>query len=181
MFKPLASLRRVLAAVADRFAKPQPLPAAPADEEPPLTEFQRLLNSAQAGNALAQHQLALRFQIGAGVPIDRTEAAHWFRRAAEQGDPNAWLKLGACYYNGVGVERNHEQAAACFEAAAQLHLPEGQLQLGFCYQHGLGVSRDLALAERWFLRAKRGGNAQADGHLAQIRDEREAWRDSDGE
>lgn len=178
MLNPIASLRRVLSSVADRFAKPQP---APADEEPTLTEFQRLLNSAEAGNALAQHQVALRFQIGAGVPIDRTEAAHWFRRAAEQGDPNAWLKLGACYCSGVGVSRNPEQAVACFEAAAKLHLPEGQLQLGYCYQHGIGVSRDLALAEGWYLRAKRGGNGQADGQLAQLREEREAWKEDDGE
>jgi len=97
----IPSLRSVLKTLASRFAKPQP--AAPAPEERPLSEFQRLLQAAEAGNALAQHQLVLRFQIGAGVPLDWQEAVYWSRRAAEQGDP--------------------EQAVACFAAAARRHPP----------------------------------------------------------
>ena len=183
MLNPLSSLRRVLTAVADRFAKPQPLPATPIPEAPAQTDIQRVMNTAQAGDPLAQHNLALRFQIGDGVRQDSRQAAHWFRQAAEQGDPNAWLKLGAYYCNGVGVARNEEQAAACFEAGAELNLPEAQLQLGFCYQHGRGVSRDSAAAERWYRLAHRGGNAQAAVQLEQLLEGREgeAWKEDEGE
>ena len=147
MLNPLSSLRRVLTAVADRFAKPQPLPATPFPEAPALTDFQRVMNSALAGDPLAQHNLALRFQIGDGVRQDSRQAAHWFRQAAEQGDPNAWLKLGAYYCNGVGVARNEEQAAACFKTAANLNQPDAQCLLAYCHHIGTGVSRVEALVQ----------------------------------
>jgi len=119
--------------------------------------------------------------LGESMALIRKDTFQQLLRAAKKGDPTAWMELGGCYLDGYGVSRNEEQAAACFETAANLNQPGAQFYLGRCYHHGIGVSRDLALAEGWFLRAKRGGNAQAEGHLAQLRDEREAWKEDDGE
>ena len=35
-----------------------------------------------------------------------TEAANWYRKAAEQGHANAQYKLGMCYENGRGVPQD---------------------------------------------------------------------------
>ena len=40
---------------------------------------------AEKGNRLDQGSLALDYDLGKGVPKDMTEAAKWYRKAAEQG------------------------------------------------------------------------------------------------
>ena len=45
-----------------------------------------------------------------GVPQDHEQAAAWYRKAAEQGLPEAQLGLGLMYYNGEGVPQDHEDS-----------------------------------------------------------------------
>jgi TPR repeat protein len=47
---------------------------------------------------------------GHGVQLDCSEAVKWFKKAAEQGDPNAQGILGIMYKKGAGAPRNDEQA-----------------------------------------------------------------------
>src|SRR2546425_11427176 len=42
--------------------------------------------AAGRGNALAQFNLAIIYELGQGVPPDGAEATKWFLKAAEQGD-----------------------------------------------------------------------------------------------
>jgi TPR repeat protein len=49
---------------------------------------------------------------GRGVAKDDVEAARWYRKAAEQGQPMAQASLGACYLYGLGVEKDSVQAHA---------------------------------------------------------------------
>jgi TPR repeat protein len=51
------------------------------------------------------------FQTGRGVPQNYTEAAMWYRRAAEQGDSLAQYSLGLLYDRGQGVPRNIVEAS----------------------------------------------------------------------
>ncbi|MCC8020790.1 MAG: sel1 repeat family protein, partial [Akkermansia sp.] len=44
------------------------------------------------------------YENGYGVERDMKEAAHWYRKAAEQGNAEAQYRLGVCYANGWGVE-----------------------------------------------------------------------------
>jgi TPR repeat protein len=44
--------------------------------------------------------------MGDGVPQDFTEAARWFRRAAEQGDAYGEDALGSLYENRSGVPKD---------------------------------------------------------------------------
>lgn len=48
--------------------------------------------------------------MGLGVEQNYTEAAKWYRLAAEQGNFAAKRNLGLCYYNGQGVEQNYDEA-----------------------------------------------------------------------
>jgi TPR repeat protein len=51
------------------------------------------------------------FETGRGVPQNYTEAAMWYRRAAEQGDSLAQYSLGLLYDKGFGVPRNIIEAS----------------------------------------------------------------------
>ena len=59
--------------------------------------------AAEQGNAIAQFNLGVRYDVGRGVPLDDTEAVRWYRLAAEQGVAIAQLNLGLMYGNGEGV------------------------------------------------------------------------------
>ena len=57
-----------------------------------------------------------------GVKMDYTEAAKWYRKAAEQGDADAQNNLGLCYERGQGVPEDYEEAVKWYrKAAAQGH------------------------------------------------------------
>jgi TPR repeat protein len=53
-----------------------------------------LLNEAKQGDVTAQIALADIYEEGRGVPQDLAQAVKWYRKAAEQGNPQAqyWLR-----------------------------------------------------------------------------------------
>ena len=83
-----------------------------------LREFRPL---AEQGYAGAQHNLALMYYSGHGVPQDYGEARRWYRRAAEQGDANAQFNLGFMYYSGHGVPQDY--ADGRFDIQSLVHEP----------------------------------------------------------
>jgi hypothetical protein len=86
----------------------------------PLRE--RLLERAQKGDVEAQFDLGKNYETGRiGLPRDLAQAQHWYREAANQGDPFAEASLGILYNFGKGVERDYFQAYIWYERAV-LHL-----------------------------------------------------------
>ena len=55
---------------------------------------------------------------GNGVPQNYTEAAKWYRKAAELGDVEAQLYVGRMYANGQGVPQDYALAHMWFNLAA---------------------------------------------------------------
>jgi len=51
------------------------------------------------------------YQFGEGVPKDFSEAARWYRKAADQGDAKAQVDLGYLYNHGSGVPEDLGEAA----------------------------------------------------------------------
>ena len=85
---------------------------------------------------------------GEGVPQDRTEAAAWFRKAAEQGIVRAQWRLGNMYAAGEGVPQDKAEAAAWLRKAAEWN-NRAQWQLGVMYAAGDGVPQDTKTALDW--------------------------------
>ncbi len=54
--------------------------------------------------------MGYHYAIGRGVPQDYTQAAIWYRRAADQGHSGAQYELGLLYDKGQGVPVNVIQA-----------------------------------------------------------------------
>jgi TPR repeat protein len=83
------------------------------------------------------------------------EALKWFRRSAEQGDPDAQNSLGQMYEDGEGVSQNYASAAKWYRKAAE-HVPnlggagQGRNNLGNLYLDGHGVPKDYVQAYMWF-------------------------------
>ena len=69
-----------------------------------------LLHRAVLGEPAAQSYLGFLFETGRGVPQNYTEAALWYRRAAEQGDSLAQYALGLLYDKGLDVPRDIVEA-----------------------------------------------------------------------
>jgi hypothetical protein len=63
---------------------------------------------------------------GEGVLRNPSEAAGWFRRAAQQGHGEAQLKLGLLYERGEGVGQSFARAAHWYRLAAEQEV-EGAL------------------------------------------------------
>jgi Sel1 repeat len=65
---------------------------------------------AAKGNADAQEMLGNFYYLGTGVHQDYTQAAIWFRKAADKGDPGAQGMLGDLYLEGEGVPQDYRKA-----------------------------------------------------------------------
>jgi len=78
-----------------------------------------LRERAAAGDPEAQFNLAKNYETGrAGYKKDFVEAEHWYRQAAEQGDPFAQASLGILYRFGKGIPRDYVEAFMWFYLAA---------------------------------------------------------------
>jgi len=74
--------------------------------------------SANQGNADAQYNLGVIYEIARGVPQDFAEAAKWYRKAAEQGNADAESNLGFLYSLGRGVPQDYVEAYKWWNLAA---------------------------------------------------------------
>jgi TPR repeat protein len=116
---------------------------------------------ADTGNPVAQSDLGYMYEEGLGVTIDLSEAARWYRMAAEQGDPYSQTRLGYLYEKGLGVPRDDALAAQWYAKSAAAGDEQGQSWLGSMYRDGRGVVRNYKEAEKWFSLASEQGSAWA--------------------
>lgn len=70
-------------------------------------------------DAESQFRLGLQYREGMEVAQSDTEAAKYFRRAAELGHVGAQYILGRCYEEGKGVAKDDAEAAKWFLKAAE--------------------------------------------------------------
>ncbi|MGH6896894.1 MAG: trypsin-like peptidase domain-containing protein [Geminicoccaceae bacterium] len=127
--------------------------------------LRHLLPCAEAGNAIAQFNLGLMYDLGEGVPQDSAEAARWYHRAARQGDAPAQYNLGVMYAHGEGVPQDDAEAVRWYRMAADQGHAKAQNNLGLMYENGRGVAQDHAEAMRWYRIAADNGDVQAQFNL----------------
>jgi hypothetical protein len=113
------------------------------------TDVNRVLNRANAGDSIAQYEMALRYADSEGVPQNYREAMAWFAKAAANGNDNAQWKLGLGYIKGIGVPHDERKAAVWFKQAANHGDIRAQTALSDLYLNGRGVPRDYVRAYTW--------------------------------
>lgn len=116
-----------------------------------LVELAQLKAAAQTGSVAAETVLGSLYQVG--LSRNDMEAAKWFGKAAEQGEPEAQFGLGAMYANGYGMPQDFAAAARWFKKAAEQGNPAPNFYLGLFYENGLGVARNYAEAAKWYAKA----------------------------
>ena len=118
------------------------------------------------GNATAQKAIGdCYFKGEKGMPLDIHEAAKWYMKAAEQGDPGAQYQLAWCYEHAYVGEQSYDEAGKLYMKAAEQGYALAENQVGHYYQSGLYGERDYAEAVKWFRRAAENDLAEAQKNL----------------
>ncbi len=110
-----------------------------------------------------------------------TEAAKWYRKAAEQGLAEAQFNLGVCYKKGEGVPQSYSEAVKWYRKAAEQGLAEAQYNLGVCYKKGEGVPQSYSEAVKWYRKAAEQGLAEAQFNLGLCYENGDGVTQSDAE
>lgn len=147
---PIFSLT-ILALILSAIAQPRIAFATNAD-------IPRIQAGAEKGSIEEQIELAAAYLAGRGVPRDEKQAAYWYEKAANSGDPGAQQQIGYFYQAGIGVERDPIRAVQWFQRAVAGGLISAKVNLGAAYVWGLGVRKDPLFGARLFREAAQKGN-----------------------
>ena len=150
---------------APRSPQPTPPPATPQTLSEIITGLQR---DALNGDAMAQHDLALAYVNGRGVPQNYEIAAGWLEKAAQAGLERAQFNLAVLYENGLGVPQDFKRAFELYNAAAEQGFGPAQHNVAVAYAQGRGTARDYRAAALWFRRAADQNIASAQYNLGMI-------------
>ncbi len=126
--------------------------------------FTLLYGAAVEGSSTAQSQKLLGqfFLTGTATPQNLGEAMKWYRRAAENGDPEAQSELAFLYFTGRGGERDLEKSFHWYEKSASQGLAVAQYSLGIMYYSGSGANEaDIIKAYAWISLAAAQNHADA--------------------
>lgn len=116
-----------------------------------------LERKANSGDAVAQHELGLRYLLGEGVTADTTKGAYWIGKAAEQNFQEAHFNLGILYFNGWGVPWNPFEAYKHLLRCAEHDVGEAQHIIGMFYTENLIIARNWEEAYRWVKKSAANG------------------------
>ncbi len=108
--------------------------------------------SAKQNDATGYWGLAVCCRDGGGKYADEKNAAEYFKKAADCGDPGAMYEFGMCSLAAKGVPKNPEDALNWLAAASQKGNVKAQLELG------------LRLIDKTFIELQ--GDAEANGNRA---------------
>lgn len=121
----------------------------------------RVLQEANAGNAVSQFELSIRYLTGRGFKADTVRAVYWTKKAAQQNHLLARYNLGIFQFNGWGTEWNPFEAYRNFRFAAERSMPEAQFALAQFLTENLVVPQNWSEAYRWTKLAADSGYAPA--------------------
>ncbi len=125
----------------------------------------RLRNAANAGDGAAAFEVAVRYAEGRGVPVNLTEAARWYERAAGKGLVPAQFRYASMLEKGQGVTKDLNQARRLYLAAAGRGNAKAMHNLAVLYAEGIDGKPDYAAAAQWFRRAALRGIADSQYNL----------------
>ncbi len=127
----------------------------------PRLNVAELRTKAEGGDSTAAVAVALMYDSGMEVAKDQSEAARWYRIAADKGNPEGQNSLGSMYQAGEGVPRDYEQALRLYSLAANQGHAEALNNLAFMYDLGLGVAEDNMRAAQLYNQAAEKGSVKA--------------------
>lgn len=131
----------------------------------PEASFSQAVSVTASADTETNYQLGLRYYNGRGMAKNFSEAARYYKLAADQGHARSQCSLGVCYENGQGVNADFTEAARYYKLAADQSHAAAQCKLGVCYENGRGVASDVSEAARLFKLAADQGYADAQNSI----------------
>ncbi|MFZ1280465.1 MAG: tetratricopeptide repeat protein [Ignavibacteriaceae bacterium] len=132
-----------------------------------LQQF-KLVQIANSGDPLAQHELGLRLLTGEGIAADTVTAVYWIKKAASQKLTSALYNYGIMLINGWGTDWNPFAAYDNFLLAAQSGMKEAQYIIGILYTDNLIVKRDWNKSYYWIKKSSNAGYEPAKPVLLEV-------------
>jgi TPR repeat protein len=96
------------------------------------------------------------------VPKNAVEAAKWYRKAADLGNPIAQYHLASAYAKGEGLTESHSEAVKWYQRSARQGFAESQYMLGMITHAGRGMEPDPIEGLKWILVAIAQGHEKAE-------------------
>lgn len=131
-------------------------------------ETQAIINEAEQGDAEAQYNLAVAYDMGDGIDVDHAKAVFWYQKSADQGYKDAMFNLAVSYDDGEGVEEDNELAVFWYTKAAEKGDADAQNNLAVMYEDGEGTEVDYDQARIWYTKSAQQGNSLAQYNLADL-------------
>lgn len=94
-------------------------------------------------------------------PDDMAEVIESLESEAEKRDKVAPMLLGWIYYDGELVQKSETSAFKWWVFAAALDNPDAYIEVGKCFRYGTGIHKNLKEAAKFFLKAARQGDTEA--------------------
>lgn len=124
---------------------------------PLRTDLAPIRSKAEAGDPVAMFSLAIAYDAGRDVQLDRKEAARWYLLSAEAGFSEAQNSIGSMYQAGDGIEKDLGKAFTWYEKAAKQGHLEALHNMAFLYDEGLGLPQDNNKAIELYTKAAERG------------------------
>jgi S1-C subfamily serine protease len=139
--------------------------AAETNKTSPDSLFEETKADAEKGSDFDENLLGAMYEKGVGVAKDSTEAEKWYRKAAEQGNPNYQYEAGYYYER----RKDYEEAAKWYQRAAEQGNLLAQMSLALFYQNGTGVPKNNVEAYKWYnLAAAHSVNNETDRKVIEV-------------
>ncbi|MCQ1767006.1 peptidoglycan-binding protein [Neorhizobium galegae] len=129
-------------------------------------EPKSLADAAAAGDPNALFEIGARFTDGKGVKSDLSEAANWYKLAADRGVAPAQYRLANLFEKGTGVSRDLTKAMTYYKQAADAGNASAMHNLAVLQASGAAGQPDYAAAVSWFAKAADFGVADSQFNLA---------------
>ncbi len=107
--------------------------------------YPALRKKAEDGDADAQYQVGLRLRYSASV-----EALEWFRKASDQGNSEAMLRMSVAYEQGIGVKQDAKEALRWLQKSADKENVHAIYGLAERYLQGWTAKQDYETAMKLY-------------------------------
>ena len=110
----------------------------------------------------ARCRLGQLYLDGDEIPLDESEARHWYHLAAKDAVPGAEFAIGEIHCYGLGVAEDQRKALRWFRRAAKQGSIEAQVRVGRMRLEGEGAPRDAVDGLAWLQVATVLGSKEAE-------------------
>lgn len=133
----------------------------------PRVSTTELIQAAELGDAHAQYKVGMMSLIGELPASTSADAVRWFRRAADQGLPEAERIIGNLYAEGIGVPQNDAATIKWYRLAAEQGDAVAQFYLGHIFTYSL-ANQNVTEAMKWYRLAAAQGHVRGQLELAHM-------------